>query len=469
MGVILRRLFPGTALTGVLVLCYIAISIGWKPKWESHNADDTDVKEEKPSLRVVNPGETIQPHPLQIHISTVVSHADFPALGGFNLFLNGWARYREDVDFKCCLVRAGADGSLLPDVLTQVKAWMYHQFTMWIVDMQATEFSCSISRDQLSALGLDNFTHVALVENTCLEAPREVLPILFPRRVAGSVGVCLKVSYGALEATRVLEWMEYHRMMAVTSVFTYTWDLDPQAQTVFDYYARLGFLTAVPAHPPPSKEGPKRGFRRPRYEQQAWVDEVWAANDCKHRMSGLDYVIVMDIDEYIVPKRGLKTYHDVLEAAHNSNPGAGGFSFDSHVFLLNWGATRESPLHLGNFTLRTKTPNYSGFDQNSRWASMPGRTYFLLNNLVVPRKPFVTAPVPSDLYTLYHYRSCKVNWKGCDTRSRLEDKSMIQHELPLVERILALPNLGQLLYDDSAYVRKMRHWLDKRQKNASGV
>ena len=27
-----------------------------------------------------------------------------------------------------------------------------------------------------------------------------------------------------------------------------------------------------------------------------------AANDCKHRMAGFDYVIVMDIDEVIIPE-----------------------------------------------------------------------------------------------------------------------------------------------------------------------
>ncbi|GFN91032.1 N-formyl peptide receptor 2-like [Plakobranchus ocellatus] len=335
---------------------------------------------------------------------------------------------------------------------------MYHISTKWIVDMQSAEFSCSVSHDQLSALGLVNFTHMAVAQASCLEAPRSILPIQFPVRQSGTVGICLKVSYGSLDAARALEWMEYHRLMGVTTVFTYTWDLDPPVKAVFDYYVKLGFLQAVPAQPPPPKGGPARGFRRPRYEEQAWMDEIWASNDCKHRMFGLDFVVVMDMDEFIVPKIGLDTYHDILSSAQRLHPAAGGFQFDSHVFLLNWGPTRDSPLHIGRYTLRTARPNYDGVDRNSRWAFIPDRTYFVLNNLVVPRKPYTSEPVPNQLYTLYHYRSCKPNWKHCKTRPRLEDKSMLKHELRLVEKILGLANLDQLLYNDTAYVDKLRHW-----------
>ncbi|GFN99198.1 hypothetical protein PoB_002570400 [Plakobranchus ocellatus] len=146
---------------------------------------------------------------------------------------------------------------------------MYHISTKWIVDMQSAEFSCSVSHDQLSALGLVNFTHMAVAQ----------------------------ASYG-----------------------------------------------------------PARGFRRPRYEEQAWMDKIWASNDCKHQMFGLDFVVVMDMDESMVPKIGLDTYHDILS--------------------------------IGRYTLCTARPNYDGVDRNSRWAFILERTYFVLNNLVLPRKPY---------------------------------------------------------------------------------
>ena len=83
---------------------------------------DEDVKKptNQPNLREVSPGETIQPYPLQIHMSTAVSYEDFPALGGFNLFLNGWARYGEDVDFKCCLLHSDSNGVIEADVFVKV-------------------------------------------------------------------------------------------------------------------------------------------------------------------------------------------------------------------------------------------------------------------------------------------------------------------------------------------------------------
>ncbi|XP_059145563.1 uncharacterized protein LOC131932645 [Physella acuta] len=246
-------------------------------------------------------------------------------------------------------------------------------------------------------------------------------------------------------------------MMNVTKVFTYTFEINESAMKVFEYYAGIGFLEMQPIHPAKSKFGPKRGYNRPRFEQQAWVDEVMGANDCKHRMSGYDYVIVMDMDEFICPQRTLTSYYDILKEASKMKPSAGAFVFDSHVMMLDWGETRVSPIRLMRYTQRTTVPNYDGPDKNTRWAFMPRRTYYARNNYVDVKGPFTTWQVPYELYTLFHYRNCKFTWKGCKEREREEDNSMLKFEQPLLERIRHLP-LKMLLFNNTNYFNYLMSW-----------
>ncbi|KAH9487571.1 hypothetical protein Btru_072311 [Bulinus truncatus] len=325
--------------------------------------------------------------------------------------------------------------------------------------MQAAEFSCSVSGKQIASIGGDaNFTHVTFAETSCLRAPSDVMRIIYPlpgredRR--GPPG---RSAYGALDPEKVLEWFEYQRRMNVTKVFTYTYNLDLPSMRVMEFYQEIGFLDMQPIDPAKSKFGPKRGYKRPRFEEQAWVDEVMAANDCKHRMSGYDYVIVMDIDEFIVPLHPMRTYLDILEEVSRIKPSAGAFGFDSHVVMLDWGTTRKSPLHIMRYVTRTTDANYDGVDRNSRWAFNPRRTYYAKNNYVVVQGNYTNIFVPHNLYILFHYRYCKHTWQGCKDRERTRDDVILTHEGPLIQNILKLP-LEEILYNNTRYVRQLRRW-----------
>ncbi|KAK0055786.1 anaphase-promoting complex subunit cdh1 [Biomphalaria pfeifferi] len=408
-------------------------------------------------LRVVTPGENLRPGELEVYLPTAVFYPDFPARNGFNLFMNGWVRHKSDMSFKCCLLRTLPSGQLNGETFTEVQAWNYHEYDQWLVDMQSAEFSCSISRKQIDSIGDANFTHVTFAETSCLRAPRDVMKIIYPPRQGATVGLCLKISYDHIDPQMMVEWFEYQRLMNVTKVFTYTFDLDKPAMRVFEFYQKLGFLEMQSINPAKSKFGPKRGYKRPRFEQQAWVDEVMAANDCKHRMSGYDYVIVMDIDEYIVPHPPLKSYYDILKEASKLKPNAGAFGFDSHVVMLDWGATRKSPLNIMRYVTRTTKANYDGVDRNSRWAFMPMRIYYAKNNQVIVRNPYTDYFIPHSMYTLLHYRFCKKTWTGCRDRERTRDDIILPYENILVQNMRKLP-LDEILYNSTSLSGRLRDW-----------
>ncbi|CAG5126321.1 unnamed protein product, partial [Candidula unifasciata] len=227
--------------------------------------------------------------------------------------MNGWVRHKEPTSFKCCLLRSSPNGALVDDVLTEVRSYTYHIYIQWIVDRQNAEFSCSVSSTQITAIGDANFSYVTFAKDSCLKAPVVVLPILHPQPVPNSVCVCLKITYGDLKPEKVIEWFEYTRHMGTTKVFTYYAEVTPRVLKVLQYYQSIGFLEMLPMEASVSADGQKRTLAQPRFEQQAWVDEVMAANDCKYRMAKYDFIIIMDMDEIIVPKGNMTSYFDILQ------------------------------------------------------------------------------------------------------------------------------------------------------------
>ncbi|CAG5128704.1 unnamed protein product [Candidula unifasciata] len=371
--------------------------------------------------------------------------------------MNGWVRHKEPTSFKCCLLRSSSNGTLVDDVKTEVRSYTYNIYTQWIVERQNAEFSCSVSSTQITAIGKANFSYVTFAKDSCLKAPVVVLPILYPQPVPNSVCVCLKITYGNLKPEKVIEWFEYTRHMGTTKVFTYYAEVTTPVLKILQYYQSIGFLEMLPLEPVVSADGQKISIAKPTFPQQAWVDEVMAANDCKHRMAKYDFIIIMDMDEIIVPQGNMTSYFDILQAASLKMPDVCGFSFDAHVVALTWGATRSSPLLIFRYTNRTDFVNYDGADRNTRWAFRPKMTYWVQNNLIHCRDSLKISPIPNDTYTLLHYRSCKAQWTGCTEKTRVTDTSILKHELPLIDQILAMP-LRDLVSDYDTYISALTDW-----------
>ena len=399
--------------------------------------------------QVVPPGQPVRVEDLQIHILTASQYSS-------TLYLNGWMRHGTVTSFKCCMMTS------LTDHVTEVGVVLHNEFLDWRVDLQNAEFRCGT--------GAINTTYqfVGFARNSCGKTPpSKVLKTVQPPRLTDSVGICLKVSYGRVNATRAVEWFELMKTMNVTRVFSYHSELEPDALAVFKYYQKTGFLDLFPISVPFSDswnqtaELAKRNghrFRHPRYSPQAFVDEVVTANDCKHRMAGLDFVIVMDIDEVIVPKRanythGINetkynsdrenrsmTYIHVLKEASRRFPSAAAFIFNAYVNVLTWGPSRKSPFHFMSYTLRTPWTNYDGASRNTRWAFKPKLVHFVQNNKAWPLRPYTSVAVPEDLCSFHHYRACKPTWSNCTTETRRQRDDLIVHfERPLMDRITKLP------------------------------
>ena len=203
---------------------------------------------------VIGKGENIQVGNLEVHINAAFQYpslSDNPLVQ--TIYLNGWARHGTHMKFKCCLATESGfttESGLRSLEFLEVDAVLYHEYAQWVVDMQGAEFRCSnTSNGKTVAMSTTRFDYVTFAESSCDQRHQYVMEVEHPQRLPGSLGVCLKISYGNISARKAVEWFEYQKLMNVTSVFTYHHNLDPYVMDIFKHYSDTGLLTALPIHP----------------------------------------------------------------------------------------------------------------------------------------------------------------------------------------------------------------------------
>jgi len=59
------------------------------------------------------------------------------------------------------------------------------------------------------------------------------------------LAVCGKVAYGALNASRLVEWLETAKLLGASKVFIYTNNLNTGASKVLAHYSKMGLVSAL--------------------------------------------------------------------------------------------------------------------------------------------------------------------------------------------------------------------------------
>ncbi|CAL1532594.1 unnamed protein product [Lymnaea stagnalis] len=415
-------------------------------------------KTSAPTLRVLGPGENLQVGQADIYLNSAVYYEHYPGNHTANVMLNGWANNRARSTFKCCFTTSLAMGA--GDAFVEVPAQAYNIYKQYLVDMQSAEYFCSVPDPQYSKIAKTGLRYVTLAESSCKSATKDVLKIEYPALKAGGIGICLRVLYGSLNPEKLVEWFEYVRLMGVAKVVAYYYALEPYGLKVLEHYKQIGVLDMILTTPAKSKAGQGRSTKQSMLEKQMLVDNVMAANGCKQRMSGFDYVVVMDTDQFIIPKGKLNSYSELLAETLKRRPASSSFRFDQHVVFMNWNATRKSPLHITKHTTRTKSFSYANNVTTPCLVFKPQRTFYVGMDQVFTRTPFKFEQAPSEIYELFQYRFCNKAWRGCRETPKVTDNAMLAHETKIVDRILRLP-LAALLPNNLNYVTYMKSWRQK--------
>ena len=103
--------------------------------------------------------------------------------------------------------------------------------------------------------------------------------------------VCVAPLYGDIPHARIVEFMELSRLLGASHVTFYDFDLSPQTRRLIDYYVSVDRATLLPWQLTSSMD------------QLIWYHaQLIAVQDCLYRNMALsEYVVFMDLDEYIIP------------------------------------------------------------------------------------------------------------------------------------------------------------------------
>lgn len=160
------------------------------------------------------------------------------------------------------------------------------------------------------------------------------MPVEVPHRYDGkkALAVCVQAAYRHVNTVRLVEWLEFQRLLGVSQVGVYIMsDLSASARRVFRYYADVERLVAL-RHTDYIERVVGGSETSP---DQFWLHLTPVINDCLYRnMFRYRRIGVMDFDEVIVPRRNWTRLVEMVEELHR-NYSSSGYVFRNNYFFLD--------------------------------------------------------------------------------------------------------------------------------------
>lgn len=189
---------------------------------------------------------------------------------------------------------------------------------------------------------------VSLVEKPCDAATTNmrVTNNLPEDGVRKDFAICVKgleLSHSDL-SVRLVEWIEVLRSLGAKKLFFYSFGLHPNVSKVLNFYQRRGIVDVTPLTLPAFQPGLTdflaRYFKAKLTNKRQ--NELIPYNDCFYRNINMyQYIVVLDIDEVIIPKGDLLFWKDIINNAtlddkekNKTNIVRGSYSF-RHVYFFD--------------------------------------------------------------------------------------------------------------------------------------
>ena len=275
-------------------------------------------------------------------------------------------------------------------------------------------------------------SHVSLSTVPC--KPSSIyLPVIHSVRTSWEheFGICVAIAFGSVDTAEFVEWMEFHRLLGVTEFNIYDGDISGDMDEVFQYYTRLGWLR-VHKMPPAVDE---ISYGAVKLSSPASLNDCMLRNVYRYR-----YMIVIDFDEFIVPKVKLN-YHDLLEEINKENKLSEpwmSYTFRNTYFLKDFEIDTAQPENAHTLRFRHRARPSRAFYAAKSFID-PRRCFSVFNHYCYIRFPKsdkkFSIDVRPDLAACHHYRKCNI--KDCDTLKKEDtlDDIMLSYKDKLVTRI----------------------------------
>lgn len=346
--------------------------------------------------------------------------------------INGWETVKNSEDqpkYYCCF---DTNGHIDVAEVSKIHTWGLRIQGV----IAAVQFICNRSP---SGIG-ETPNRVALTVSTvCKQNELKFMNIdysyMYPDN---TIGVCAKIAYGHFPAERILEWVEINKEMGADHVVLFTYNLTDDAMEVVKHYSQSGYMTHKEFDFPMK-------MVYPRYIGQkytlSWHDEQVTVFDCMERLQGYHYVAVLDLDEFLIPRK--QDYHDwkiMLDKLSWIYPHAAGFSFQSQVFTLDWGVSNpEGEFFISKYINRTRPMWDRRKNIINPQKVVPGTVW---THGFQSLKGFRQENISSLAADIFHYRSCRPHWIEQGTclsnRVRFTDTTMLKVIPRVRNRLIAL-------------------------------
>ncbi|XP_060568547.1 uncharacterized protein LOC132727149 [Ruditapes philippinarum] len=333
--------------------------------------------------------------------------------------LNGWHYIiHKTIPIKCCVLR---NSGKISEYLNPKRT---HQNKR--IPLLGTQIACPIKGPLSDVKGVT----LQFLRKQCPENKQVYIRPLLPEIPAKPVSmvICLKLLYGNIDNMALIYWIEFYIEMGVDKIFTFTYNIGRNTQKILGHYYNMGVLEWRKFNFP-MKRLRKVGQKVPVF----WEDEQVLVYDMFSRFHGYTYFAIIDLDEYLLPRKhnNLKNMMTYLTKTY---PGAAGFTFNSYIFNKKWGI---SGTHNGSTVEKfvKRTPLFTGIYARRKNILLPSRVLFnsfFHTHTYTPKNGYKRVIVKGSIATINHYRVCYSNLKHlCDRNRAKTDKEILK----VVEKI----------------------------------
>lgn len=249
------------------------------------------------------------------------------------------------------------------------------------------------------------------------------------------IGLCTAVTYGSVDSLKLIEWIEFNRILGITEINFYINDLVEGTEAVLRYYEQIGLVRIQQIAPPV-------------VYSCHWclkLATIAILNDCMYRnMYRYKYMVVIDVDELIVPRRHT-TLSELVMHLNVFSPSPAYMFRNAYFFLELPSAVLENKKDIGTklttiVKLHRLKPSKTGYAMKSivdpRLCIVMQNHYCVKRSVDVSAKYWATV-VKENLALVHHYKKCHFETSKCKriTDEYITDISTLRFHDKLLVRV----------------------------------
>ncbi|ESN95502.1 hypothetical protein HELRODRAFT_179276 [Helobdella robusta] len=253
--------------------------------------------------------------------------------------------------------------------------------------------------------------------------------------------ICVANGHDRYESYQLLEWFEFYKLMGVKEFYLYNTSYIG-VESLFKYYQSKGTLLMSQIPHPLGLE--------PRDEKK--IEKIRnlrtiSLNDCMMRnMYRSKYLVVVDHDEFIVPRGDVTNFHDLLlraeKRAKERDRPVMSYGFLNTYFFLSFKPDKYKSNNFRTFRFLYRTISLPPYTASKSILS-PLYCFNLMNHYCYTRLPLyngsISIFVSEDLALSQHYRFCGKFYlfETCTQlhNTKMRDETMLKFEKVIRENV----------------------------------